>query len=110
MIDDTRIVAAAQEREQALGQIHQAEEVRLKGPPQRVDRHVLRSALQIFLLADAGIVDEHIESAEAILDQLPRSLERCGCGNVDNHRFDLCTALRKHSRGLPSARFIARTE
>jgi hypothetical protein len=47
-------------------------------------------------------VDEHIEPAEAILDQLPRSLERCGRGNVDDHHFNLCAVLRKHRRGLPA--------
>ena len=69
MIDDTRIVAATQEREQLLGPIHEAEEVRFKRPPQCVDRRVLRGTFPILLLADAGIVDEHIEPAESILDE-----------------------------------------
>ena len=73
MIDDTRIVAAAQEREQLLGPIHEAEEVGFKSPPQSVDRRVLRGTLPILLLADAGIVDEHIELTESILDEPSRT-------------------------------------
>ena len=62
---------------------HGAEHIDLELAPQVVDRRFLQNAL----MAIAGVVDEHVDRADAGLDRGHRRRDPHGVGDVEDHRM-----------------------